>query len=88
MVSISHLGVLSVLTQQTELSQSNTHMNLYMLYLNVRNKIHKDCESHVYCTFMQRDHGVFDLQIKNKTKHALMIMERSKLLTGSHPSIR
>ena len=27
MANISHLGVLSVPTQQTELRQSNTHMN-------------------------------------------------------------
>ena len=27
MANISHLGVLSVLAQQTELSQSNTHVN-------------------------------------------------------------
>ena len=30
---ISHLGVLSVLTQQTELGQSNTHMNyVYVVF--------------------------------------------------------
>ena len=33
MANISHLGVLSVLTQQTELSQSNTHMNyVYVVF--------------------------------------------------------
>ena len=38
-----YMGVLNVLTQQTELSQSNTHINYVYVYLYscVRNKIHK-----------------------------------------------